>query len=64
MSGKGMEHKVEGKQTGGSDGRPMAPGARREGSGNPHPPRRASLSDGEIRDLLGNFAEQVGAYFG
>ena len=44
---------------------PATHGARRDGSGSPHRPRPSIfLIDGEIRDPLGNFSEQIGAYFG
>lgn len=47
------------------DGQTASQEASQQGSGNPHPLQdRALLSDGEIRDPLGNFSEQVGAYFG
>lgn len=47
------------------DGQTETHEAQQKGAGSPHPFEGRILSpDGEIRDPLGNFSEQVGAYFG
>ena len=66
MSGKSAKKNNPGvREKRGLVGQPTSESARRDREGNPLPPQHlGSPLDGEVRDLLGNFSEQVGAYFG
>ena len=66
MSGKRVKTNSSGvRETTGPGKRPGSARARRDVSGNSQALQGSgSSSDAEIRDLLGNFSEQVGAYFG